>query len=64
MHQVYLSKKKYKNRYKEIKQKLDILQEVYKVQSKRKNIYVETSEYYNAQHHGSLRFEGQNVGVK
>lgn len=46
MHEVYVSKKKYKNRYKEVKQKLEILQEVYSMQKTQEGKVLISKEGY------------------
>jgi hypothetical protein len=46
MHEVYVSKKKYKNRYKEVKQKLEILQEVYSMQKTQEGKLLISKEGY------------------
>ena len=46
MHEVYVSKKKYKNRYKEVKQKLEILQEVYSMQTTQEGKVLVSKEGY------------------
>ena len=61
MHEVYKSKKKYKNRYKEIKQKYDIMMEVKKTcGSKDRKQFVDSDDYQQGQYNVGVRFDGRS----
>ena len=61
MNQVYKTKIKYKNRYKEIKQKYEIMMEVNKrCGGKERKVYVDGDDYQQGQYNVGVKIDGRS----